>query len=270
MAKLLFTHSYFYRFDSKQWNNHQPYPPLATIQAAALMRENKHEVNLFDTNLVHSPMEIEVLMDQLQPDFLVMYDDGFNYLTKMCLTNMRTAAFEMLALAKRKDIQTIVSSSDSTDHYEAYIQHGADVVILGEGEETLNELIHDTTLHSNLQTVKGIAYQQENEFIKTPSRAVMRDLDKLPLPAWDLVNMNQYRAIWMRHHGYFSLNMATTRGCPFKCNWCAKPIYGNRYNSRSPKKVAEEIELLINTYQVDHFWMCDDIFWFDTWMGTRI
>ena len=72
--------------------------------------------------------------------------------------------------------------------------------------------------------------------------------------------MAAYRNIWMNHHGYFSLNIATTRGCPFKCNWCAKPIYGNRYNSRSPERVIEEIEMLLEGYQPDHFWMCDDIF----------
>jgi anaerobic magnesium-protoporphyrin IX monomethyl ester cyclase len=80
------------------------------------------------------------------------------------------------------------------------------------------------------------------------------------MPAWDLIDIPSYKKIWLTNHGYFSLNIATTRGCPFKCNWCAKPIYGNRYNSRSPQKVAEEIEFLIRNYQVKHFWMCDDIF----------
>ena len=93
-----------------------------------------------------------------------------------------------------------------------------------------------------------------------PSRAVIRDLDALPLPAWDLVDIESYRKIWVQHHGYFSLNLATTRGCPFKCNWCAKPIYGNRYTSRSPSHVVGEIELLLKNYSPDYFWMCDDIF----------
>ncbi|MEQ8425348.1 MAG: radical SAM protein, partial [Cyclobacteriaceae bacterium] len=93
-----------------------------------------------------------------------------------------------------------------------------------------------------------------------PSRPILKDLDALPLPAWDLVDMAAYKNIWTRHHGYFSLNIATTRGCPFKCNWCAKPIYGNRYNSRSPEHVVSEIEVLLKNYQPDHFWMCDDIF----------
>jgi len=88
----------------------------------------------------------------------------------------------------------------------------------------------------------------------------MNDLDRLPLPAWDLVDVESYRRIWMDHHGYFSLNISTTRGCPYKCNWCAKPIYGNRYHARSPRHVVEEIKLLKERYQFDHIWMCDDIF----------
>ena len=80
------------------------------------------------------------------------------------------------------------------------------------------------------------------------------------MPAWDLVEMEKYRKIWNENHGYFSLNLATTRGCPFRCNWCAKPIYGNRYNSRSPVKVADEIEYLLKEFRPDHFWFCDDIF----------
>jgi anaerobic magnesium-protoporphyrin IX monomethyl ester cyclase len=89
---------------------------------------------------------------------------------------------------------------------------------------------------------------------------VITDLDSLPDPAWDLVDMDAYRRIWMKAHGYFSLNIATTRGCPYKCNWCAKPIYGNRYNARSPERVVAEIEMLTDQYGVRHFWMADDIF----------
>jgi radical SAM superfamily enzyme YgiQ (UPF0313 family) len=89
---------------------------------------------------------------------------------------------------------------------------------------------------------------------------VLKDLDSLPLPAWDLVNIQLYKDGWLKHAGYFSLNMSTTRGCPFKCNWCAKPIYGNRYNSRSPENVVQEIKLLKEWFQIDHLWFCDDIF----------
>jgi anaerobic magnesium-protoporphyrin IX monomethyl ester cyclase len=82
----------------------------------------------------------------------------------------------------------------------------------------------------------------------------------LPFPAWDLVDMENYRRMWLKSSGYFSMNMSTTRGCPFKCNWCAKPIYGNRYNSRSPQNVVDELKFLKKNYQFDHIWFCDDIF----------
>src|SRR5690606_16413290 len=150
--------------------------------------------------------------------------------------------------------------SDAADHYEKYFQHDVDYVIKGEGEETLLDLL--TALHHGKDTslIPGIVYKKEDDIIINPSRPVMKDLDVLPLPAWDLVDILSYEKIWRSHHGYFSLNIATTRGCPFKCNWCAKPIYGNRYTSRSPQHVVQEIEYLLHYYQPDHFWMCDDIF----------
>ncbi|MEI6412241.1 MAG: radical SAM protein, partial [Bacteroidota bacterium] len=95
---------------------------------------------------------------------------------------------------------------------------------------------------------------------KNGPRPVVHELDELPDPAWDLVQMEEYQAIWLKKHGYFSLNMATTRGCPYKCNWCAKPIYGNRYNTRSPERVVQEIEMLVHRYGARYFWMADDIF----------
>ena len=258
--KLLFTHSYFYKLDAKQWRFKQPYPPLGTILAASVLRNNGHKVSFFDTNLRDGPDEIVPLLAKEKPDCVIIYDDGFNYLTKMCLTNMREAAFKMAAESKKLGCIVIVSSSDAADHYNKYFDHGVDFVVKGEGEVTLNELI--TSLEKGLDTslLPGLVYKKNGEAITSAPRPVLRDLDELPFPAWDLVDIESYRKIWENHHGYFSLNLATTRGCPFKCNWCAKPIYGNRYSSRSPRHVAGEIEALLDRYSPDHFWMSDDIF----------
>jgi len=258
--KILFTHSYFYQLDAKQWRFKQPYPPLGTILAAAVMREQGYDVSLFDTNLKEDPREIILFLKQHLPKYVVIYDDGFNYLTKMCLTNMREAAFVMAAESKQFGCTVILSSSDAADHYDKYFDHGVDYVVKGEGEETLKELI--TTLDKNEDPAKvsGIVYRKNTVSVVAPARPVLRDLDVLPLPAWDLVDIESYRKIWLKHHGYFSINLATTRGCPFKCNWCAKPIYGNRYTSRSPLHVINEIEFLIKNCSPDHFWMSDDIF----------
>lgn len=261
MSKFLFTHSYFYRYDKKQWKTAEPYPPYGTIYAAALMREEGHEVALFDSNLVESHQQIIPLLKNETFDYLCIYDDGFNYLTKMCLTKMREAAFEMSTWGKENDSIVIVSSSDSTDHSLEYLRNGADYVLLGEAEYTLRDLVADIEKGGDGKGVKGLAFLDENgDLIKTAKRPVIKSLDDLPDPAWDLVNIEPYRRIWENKHGYFSLNIATTRGCPFKCNWCAKPIYGNRYNSRSPERVVDEMSLLQDQFKVDHFWMCDDIF----------
>ncbi len=259
------------RYDPKQWTTAQPYPPLATIGAAAFMREHGFGVSLFDTMFVEQPDEVVTRLDSERPDFLVVYDDGFNYLTKMCLTNMREAAFRMIQLARDRGIVVIVSSSDSTDHYQQYLERGADFVLLGEGEQTLLELV--TAIRDErvalgairdervaLGEIAGLAWRKDGVPVRSAPRNVMKDLDRLPLPAWDLVDIESYRRIWMEHHGYFSLNISTTRGCPYKCNWCAKPIYGNRYNARSPRHVVAEIKLLKERYACDHIWMCDDIF----------
>ncbi len=263
MSDILFTHSYFYKFDRKQWETQQPYPPYGTLYAAALMRSCGFEVGLFDTALRDSPAELEAVMQREQPRYLVIYDDGFNYLTKMCLTRMREAAFEMAKMGKKYGCQVIVNSSDSTDHAAQYLAEGADFVMLGEGEQTLRELVQALEAGVyDFSDIAGLVYRLKvnTEIIRTAPRPVLHDLDSLPDPAWDLVDIEAYRQVWMQAHGYFSLNLATTRGCPYKCNWCAKPIYGNRYNSRSPERVAAEIEHLINQYGVRHFWMADDIF----------
>jgi anaerobic magnesium-protoporphyrin IX monomethyl ester cyclase len=261
MKNILFTHSYFLRFDPKQWELGQPYPPLGTLYAAALMRENDYKVALFDTMFVSDPEEVTPAIEKNNPDFFVIYDDGFNYLTKMCLTNMREAAFSMSKMAKAGGCKVIVSSSDSTDRYEEYLKEGADFVIIGEAEHTLLELTnYIESGGTEYATIQGLAYNKDGSVVKTPGRAVLKELDSLPLPAWDLVNMEQYKQTWLKSAGYFSLNMSTTRGCPFKCNWCAKPIYGNRYNSRSPENVVTEIKLLKERYGIDHIWFCDDIF----------
>lgn len=261
MKKILFTHSYFYRFDPKQWDAKQPYPPLGTIYAAAVMREAGYDISLFDTALIETPEKIVPVIEKEKPDYLVIYDDGFNYLTKMCLTNMREAAFRMAVIAKEKGIKVVASSSDAADHYEKYIANGVDFVVIGEGENTLKELISKIDNgETNFKNVEGLALKDNDGVIRTSPRQIVKELDSFPMPAWDLIDISSYKKIWMENHGYFSLNIATTRGCPFKCNWCAKPIYGNRYNSRSPQKVTEEIEYLINNYQVNYFWMCDDIF----------
>jgi radical SAM superfamily enzyme YgiQ (UPF0313 family) len=174
---------------------------------------------------------------------------------------MRDAAFVMIQAAKKRGCIVIVSSSDSTDRFEMYLDSGADFIMLGEAELTLLELSNALKSgKADYSSIEGLAFRQNEATIKTKHRNVIKDLDALPFPAWDMIDMDPYRDMWLAHAGYFSMNMGTTRGCPFKCNWCAKPIYGNRYNSRTPENVVAELKWLRKRYSFDHVWFCDDIF----------
>ncbi|MEO5594962.1 MAG: radical SAM protein [Chitinophagaceae bacterium] len=261
MKNIFFTHSYYLRFDPKQWATGQPYAPLGTLYAAAFMRQHGYSISFFDTMFARSPEELIPFIKREQPALFVIYDDGFNYLTKMCLQNMRDAAFKMIRYAKDNGCTVIISSSDSTDRFEMYLNEGADFILMGEAELSLLELTNAIAVEeTNFFAIEGLAFKHEDAVVKTKRRSVIKELDSLPFPAWDIIDMEPYKKMWLKHTGFFSMNMGTTRGCPFKCNWCAKPIYGNRYNSRSPQNVITELKMLKRLFGFEHIWFCDDIF----------
>jgi anaerobic magnesium-protoporphyrin IX monomethyl ester cyclase len=239
-----------------------PYPPLGTITAAGMLRAAGFPVALHDVMLADSEEEIIEALDEHRPRLLVIYDDSFNYLTKMCLSRMREAAFRMASLAKRHGCIVAVFSSDATDHLDEYFRHDVDFVLCGEAELTLADLAR-SLLRDGCpapEDIPGLAFPNHGAVVKTAKRPVLKDLDSLPIAAWDLVDLERYRKIWLDKHGYFSLNISTTRGCPFHCNWCAKPLYGQVYGSRSPQSVVNEMKFLREHAGPDHLWITDDIF----------
>jgi len=254
--KVLFGQSYYLRFDPKLWAAMQPYPPLGTLYAAAYLRQRGYDVALFDAMLAESETEWAAALDRERPRYAVIYEDNFNYLSKMCLSRMREAALTMIDMAKQRGCTIIVCGADATDHSTVYLDGGADYVLLGEGEESLGELMDALRAGDPADSIAGVVSQTQPEGTRRP---VMRCLDDLPHPAWDLIDVERYRAIWTERHGYYSMNLVTTRGCPYHCNWCAKPIWGQRYNVHSPEYVADQMKHLQATYQPDHIWFADDI-----------
>jgi len=270
---VLFGQAYFLRFDPKLWEARQPYAPLGALYAAACVRDRGYRVALFDAMLAASEAEWAEALERHRPRFAVIYEDNFNYLSKMCLLRMRQAALTMIDAARERGITTIVAGADATDHPVTYLDRGAAVVVSGEGEVTLVELLGALSGaggsdgagraggSEDLQVIDGLCFRDENgRVVRTRPRGTIRQLDSLPFPAWDLVDIERYRGMWRAHHGYFSMNLVTTRGCPYHCNWCAKPIYGQRYAARSPEHVVEEMAWLKRTFRPDHLWIADDIF----------
>lgn len=262
MAQVLLTHSYFLKFDPKEFKAMMPYPPLGTLYAASVLRSGGYDVAVHDVMFSARETELTDALNAHRPSLLVVYDDGFNYLTKMCLARMRHAAYAMSKLAKIEQCRVVVCSSDASDHFATYLDHGADFVIRGEGENTLKELVDSLLGKSGraLHSIEGLVWRDGQNVIQTPPRRVAEDLDSFPFPSRELIDLDRYRSMWKKHHGYFSLNIVTTRGCPFHCNWCAKPIYGQVYHSRSPQNVVQEMKLLQESFKPDHLWFADDIF----------
>ena len=261
MADLLLGQAYYLRFDPKLFQAQQPYAPLGTLYAAAYLRQRGHSVGLFDAMLAPSVDEWGVAIEQQRPRLAAIYEDSFNYLSKMCLLRMREAALEMIDHAARARVPIVVSGSDATDHPELYLRRGAAAVIIGEGEITIADVADRLLANASIEDVPGIAYLDDVCSVRrTTTRPFIKSLDDLPFPAWDLVDIGRYREIWYGRHGYHSMNIATTRGCPYHCNWCAKPIYGQRYATRSPSAVVDEIAWLKQHFAPDHLWIVDDVF----------
>jgi anaerobic magnesium-protoporphyrin IX monomethyl ester cyclase len=275
MLSILVGHTFFLRFDPKQLERAKPYPPLATLHAAALLRQAGHDVALFDAMLADGMADFATRLEECAPQVLVLYEDNFNFLSKMCLAAMREASCDMIARARARGARVIVAGSDVTDAPEAYLRAGADVALLGEGLLALGVILArlDAELRSSpAQLVEGlseVAVLAEGRLQRLSQPGSAAFVEYPERPAWDLVDIERYRERWMRVHGYFSLNMAASRGCPFRCSWCAKPIWGNQYAQRSAETVAAELVYLKRTFNPDHVWFADDIFGFRPAWVTR-
>jgi anaerobic magnesium-protoporphyrin IX monomethyl ester cyclase len=262
---ILLAHSYYLAHDPKQLARMKPYPPLATLLAAATVRCAGHKVALFDAMLASGTDAFRDALARSRPSFVAIVEDNFNFLTKMCTVRMRDATIEMIGAARAAGCAVVVNGSDASDHPARYLDAGAEAVMLGDVEAPLLAVADawrgGTCSASTLQDVAGLAVRGATAAVAyTRARPSQRELDALPLPAWDLVDVEGYRRVWTEAHGRFSWNMVTSRGCPFGCNWCAKPVFGRRYTQRSPACVAEEMRRLKQEVRPDHIWFADDIF----------
>lgn len=269
---ILLAHSYFLRHDPKQLGRMKPYPPLATLLTAALLRERGYEVALFDAMLATDVDAFRAALERTRPSVVGILEDNFNFLTKMCTVLTREATIAMIRAARAAGCRVAVNGSDSTDRPALYLEAGADAVLLGEGDMGFLALTDAWRADpgASLDSVSGLALPDGSGGVRyTPARPGLRELDSLPFPAWDLVDVESYRREWRAAHGRFSWNMVTSRGCPFGCNWCAKPVFGRRYAQRSPVAVADEMRQLKDAVAPDHIWFADDIFGLTPeWIGT--
>jgi len=248
---LLLTHGYFLYEDPKELQIMKPYPPLGILYICSHLRNKGFDVEIFDSTF-SSRKQLFDKLHQGPPSVLGVYA---NLMT-------RPNVVEILRVAKQAGWKTVIGGPEPGAYVEEYLAAGADVVVIGEGEITLEEVVPLLKAgdFEKLAVVDGIAFRAASETIRNKPRAQIRDIDAQPWPARDSIDYSQYVSVWREYHGQGSVSIITARGCPYHCKWCSHEVFGKTHRRRKPASVADELEFLINEYQPDMAWMADDVF----------
>ncbi len=249
---ILLTHGYFLYEDPKELQIMKPYPPLGILYICSHLRKQGLRAEVFDSTF-SSRQALWDLLRQGPPSLLGVYA---NLMT-------RSNVVEILRVAKESGWRTIVGGPEPGAYVEEYLAAGADVVVIGEGEITLQELVPALGSHAfdRLPQIDGIAFQAPNgSVVRTKPREQIKDIDSQPWPARESVDMGRYVEVWRQHHGMGSVSLITARGCPYRCRWCSHEVFGKTHRRRKPQSVADELEWLIYRYQPQMAWMADDVF----------
>jgi radical SAM superfamily enzyme YgiQ (UPF0313 family) len=249
---VLLTHGYFLYDDPKEQAIMKPYPTLGLLYISAYLKQKNFAVEIFDSTFAEKKHFADLLITK-KPKIIGIYS---NLMTKFNV-------LEMIRQAKVQNCLVIVGGPDPPYYAEQYLNFGADVVVIGEGEETLQELIPilSSGKLERLAAVAGIVFKDEKDQMqRTPARALLPNLDVLPLPDRGAIDLQKYIDVWRQHHGMGAVSLITSRGCPYSCTWCSHSVYGKTLRKRSAHLVAEEVEGILATYHPDMLWYADDVF----------
>jgi len=250
---ILISNSYYLEQDATEKHVMRPYPPLGPLSVATYLRDRAgYEVAAFDTTFRTDPSVFAAALERLDPRVVGIHATIIS----------RTTAAEMIRIAKAQGRIVIMGGPDPSECLQEYLlEYGADYVVIAEGEETARELMDHLTrgAPADVHQIAGIAYKRDGRVTRTLPRKVVADLDAIPRPDLDLINIDWYLKAWQKHRGETSLHIMMTRGCPYACKWCSKAVFGQTYRARAPEEVADEMKSLIDRYHPDWLWIADDL-----------
>lgn len=254
--KVLLTHAYFLEEDLKEQQIMRPYVPLGILYISAYLEEHGIENEVYDTTF-SSKNHFQNYLLTCKPPVIALY---VNLMTK--LNVLQSIQFIKTHLPETK---IVVGGPEVRYSAENFLKHGADVVVIGEGEETMLELCQRVRSSPSaeipeLKDIAGIAFLKDGLFIQTPEREKVKSLDELPFPNRKKINLHLYLDAWKKYHGKNAISVSTMRGCPYTCKWCSRAVYGLSYRRRSAAKVAEELSMIKQEYNPDTLWFVDDVF----------
>ena len=254
--KILLTHGYFLHEDSAEQKIMKPYPPLGILYISAYLEQQGVANKIFDTTF-SSKKELNKYLLQYLPDYLGIY---VNLMTKLNVLEIINFIKSHDELSRTK---IILGGPDVRYNADKFINHGADYLVIGEGEESFYELIKalDTNTQKSLKEIPGIGFKDDaGNTTLTQDRTLIKKIDELPIPNREKIDIAAYQNVWKKYHGSDAVSVSTMRGCPYTCRWCSRAVYGLSYRRRSPAMVIDELEIIQINYHPDTLWFVDDVF----------
>jgi len=249
--KIVLTHAYFIHEDVKEQKIMRPYPTLGLLYISAFLKEHQKNVTLVDSTFSTISDWREKILDE-QPKIVAFYA---NLMTKVeVLRQLQYLKGEL------PNTTFVVGGPDVTYNKENYLQAGFDIVVFGEGEQTMLELVEVLDSESDLTEVPGISFLYNGKVIENEARLKIKDLPSLPFPDRGAIPFEKYLSVWQEHHGKRTANISTQRGCPYTCKWCSTAVYGQSYRRNEPARVVSEILHLKEDFGVEALWFVDDVF----------
>ena len=180
-------------------------------------------------------------------------------------TNMMTRGnvLAMLRHCKAQGALVVLGGPEPVNYADEYLTRGADAIVAGEGELTLEELLPHLQHHGaeGLAAINGIVYRgDDGQPAHTPPRAMIPNLSAQPFPDRAAIDIPAYMRVWREHHGASAVSLITARGCPYTCQWCSHSVYGHTHRRRTPENVVDEVEQIVGQYNPDMLWYADDVF----------
>ncbi len=225
------------------------FPPLGLGYIAAALRQQGVEVKLVDCTFLSSKEAVE-RVQQTQPQIV-----GFYSMFSMKKTTLELAQIMRAALG---DCLFVVGGPLPSWAPESFLAV-FDAVAVGEGEQTMVELAGAIANGVPLAGVKGLVYRNGDDIVSTGERDFISNLDKLPFPTRDLFDNGAYKKYYLDRFGYSTTSMITSRGCPFSCDFCSRPIFGADMRTRSIGNIVDEVEEIARL-GYDRVWFSDDCF----------
>jgi anaerobic magnesium-protoporphyrin IX monomethyl ester cyclase len=243
--RLLLTHGFFLNEDSKEQQVMRPYPPLGILYISAYLRSRGFDVDVYDSTW-GSREELFRILDQGPPAMLGLYA---NLLT-------RRNALAIIERARATGWKVIVGGPEPANYADEYLLAGADYVVPGEGELVIEQLLLGDPAPDGVVT-RDVS---TGCVVRAPAATQIRDLDSLPWPDRERIDIHRYLTAWRERHGVGSVSLITARGCPYSCRWCSHSTYGQTHRRRSPAAVADEAEWVLGHYHPEMLWYADDVF----------